>query len=325
VRAIAAEATLRGLVDHAVERKPAEQAVGGHDAQRGVVRAQRIAEKAQVVLAGIRAHRVGEVDHGLGRIRVVELAEGQLESAQSTVGAPGLLLLVVPRQPDGALDVVLVVERPHDLLDPRVLGLGEEVPLVPVGLQSLQRVAQPLRVVGEGLDHLEAGRVGDDHAAAAVADQPLDQLAGQLQRALAAGQRHVRLVEVEQVGGARQRLRGRAGVRERLALGSGGFRGRRKVAQAVEAELLDLGEVDLDREVVGGQGGEHFRGTDDGDVELGQPCPRPLDQTDRLRLVGPRLVALVRRRHRSGGQQSDQNRDDRPAVHGLPPGPRTVQ
>jgi hypothetical protein len=126
--------------------------------------------------------------------------------------------------------------------------------------------------------------VGDDHAAAVLRDQLVDQIARYLEGTHSPCHRQVRLVEVEQVarGGSRDDRRS-VGRARRAARGSRAGRTRGFV-QTIEPELPYLSEVNLDPEVVGGEVGDDIGRPDHRDVDLSQAGPRPLLETD---LPGP--------------------------------------
>lgn len=322
---VEAHALRRGLVDDAVERDLRHHAVDV--AQRALALEIDAAEEGEVVLAGVRAHGVREVEDGLGRRRLGQGAQRHRQAAQAAVGPPRLEPLVLPRLPDGLLHAAAEcgVERVDDIADALGLLLGEQVEMVEVVLEPRQRREQRRGVVGERLEHPQLAAVRDQHAAPTRPDQLGDQPLQRADRRRPPAEGQVRLVEVEDEARRRQLVHAAGAGAVAFAFA----RERRRsglAAEPVELERLEPGQVDPDEEVVGGQRRGLLPRTAHRDVDLGQARARALRQADvaglglrRLRLPRlPRLLPLLRRagQPRRGRRQRQRERPaDLPEAH----------
>jgi hypothetical protein len=308
------------LLHDTVEGGGGGEAVQLHRAEDGVALdgVGALREEAHVVRAGVGAHRVGEVDHRLGRIDVRQAAQGDREQVQRPLGAPALLALVGPRQLFGPLRVTVTLEHSEHLLNAQVLLPRIGIPLTPVVLQPVERLEQSVGVVRQVGEDDRLLSAGDDHRAVILADQFGDHRARLLDGLLPATRNQVVLVEIEQVadrcpaGWRRGRWRGwlcprrqRSVTRCRLGVG--------RRTEVVHHELLHEPSHHHQLEVLTPQLPDRVVGAADGDVELGQPSARALDQADvaGLRLVG-RLGLLGR-----PGRKDRQRQYQRERLQGL--------
>ena len=272
-------------VDHAVERNPRQRHVGTHDRQRRVRFEHPRPEEGQEVLAGVGAHRVREIERGLGLRDLGQTSQRCLEAPQVPLGSPALLLLVGPGETHRAVDAVELVQERDHLRDPGRLPLGGEVPLVAVVFQPLDGVEQPLPVGGQRLDNGQPSRIGNDHRLGGAVKQLVDQLAREIQRRLATGHRQVRLIDVKEIRGVEACgcHGGSRAIGRRLTFGD--------AAKAVELKVLQTLEIDLDPEIVRGEGGHQLGRSEHADVQLGEALPGALHQADLPRLF--RVAVLV--------------------------------
>jgi len=302
----------RCRLDDTVERVVRHEAVGFHARESPVRVGAFSAEQADVVFAGVLAHGVGEVQHGLGRVEVGQAADRHLQEPKGLVRTVAFLALILTGLDDRGVDVPARLQLAHDFFDTAVFLRRVDVPLVGVGFEPVERVLDEIPVVGERLDRLDRLARRDDHRPRPVTDDLVDDRARRIQCVLATGHRQVVLVEIEQVGRTRAcRHRRRLGHDRRcraVRLG-GGFRqdGLLHAAGAIDDERLDEIAADDQLEILGGEVGDGLVRAAHRDVELGQSTPGLLDQVD---------IAGCFLRHGRDGRDQQQTGDEQSGGEG---------